>query len=131
MAQKITKIPKPVPLKTQCDKLWAEIIKARAGYQSEISGKTKGLNAHHIAGKPNLKLRYDFDNGICITGGEHIFGIHHAGREQEYREKIKRVRGADIYERLSRFSKGSYKIDLKMMKIYLTAELKKLNGLNK
>ena len=58
------------------DRLWADIIKARAGYKSEISGKTENLQAHHVHKKPNLALRYSLDNGICLTAGEHLRFAH-------------------------------------------------------
>ncbi|KKP74575.1 MAG: hypothetical protein UR73_C0038G0008 [candidate division WS6 bacterium GW2011_GWF1_35_23] len=33
------KLPKSKSLKKACDDLWADIIKAKAGYKSELSGK--------------------------------------------------------------------------------------------
>lgn len=83
------------------DFLWATLIKAIAGFKSEVSGSTENLCSHHLAGKPNNMLRYlELDNGICITNGEHTFGFHHAGRIEAYRNYAKRLRGNDIYERL-------------------------------
>jgi len=67
-----------------CDEIWSDIIKAKAGYKSEYSGKLgkqaggdEILNAHHIVGKPNHRLRYDFDNGICL------WYMHHRANYQE------------------------------------------------
>jgi len=123
---------KPKSLKKQCDDLWIECIKARAGYKSEISGK-KGrqiggehiLGSHHIFGKPNYRLRYDLDNGICLTnGGEHKFGVHNQGRKEAFEKEIRKVKGKKIMEKLENISK--YKtggIDLKMIKIYLEQKL--------
>lgn len=118
-------------LKKECDALWGEIIKKRAGYRSEVSNK-KGrqiggdyiLHPHHIAKKPNNRLRYEISNGICLTAGEHNFGIH-GSQEEKYRDLIKRVRGNDIYERLSLLRNGKSD-DLRMVKIYLEQELEKL-----
>jgi len=67
-------------LKDKCDSLWAECIKRRAGYECELTGvlgNETPLAAHHIAGKPNYKLRYNLDNGICIDNYKmHIWGVH-------------------------------------------------------
>ena len=116
----------------ECDDLWSEIIKKRAGYKSELSGvygvqldKEIGsiLQAHHIAKKPNLRLRYDLDNGICLTKWEHRYGIH-GNHEEEYRKRIKQVRGEDVYERLSLLRNVTIK-DLRLTKLFLLMELKK------
>ena len=119
------------PLKKQCDELWAECIKARAGYKSEVSGvegeQIGGLSvihAHHIARKPNYRLRYELDNGICLTAWEHRYGIH-GNHEEEYRIKIQAVRGTDIYQRLYPLRNVLKKTDLKLVKIYLEQELAK------
>ena len=122
----MTKIKKPKSLKKICDELWAKVIKAKAGYKSELSGKTESLHAHHIAGKPNYRLRYEIENGICLTAGEHFFGIHHQGRQKDYEARIKAVRGEDIYERLEKLKSESKTKNLKLVKIYLESELKEI-----
>jgi len=129
------KLPKSKSLKKACDDLWADIIKAKAGYKSELSGKegkqiggNSVLNAHHIAGKPNYRLRYEFENGICITNGEHFFGIHHAGHEFKYREWIKQVRGQDIYERMEALGHSAGNTKLAMVEIFLRQELKRIQN---
>jgi hypothetical protein len=104
------------------DKLWSEIIKLRAGMQSELTGKTISLDSHHIYRKPNYALRYSLDNGICLTSYEHRYGIHGA-HEEEYREKIKAVKGNDIYEKLRLMRNTT--VDLKLIEIYLENEIKK------
>ena len=119
------KIVKGKTLKKQCDELWAKIIKLRAGNKSELSGKTEGLHSHHIIGKPGYRLRYELDNGICLTAGEHFFGIHHQGRQKEYEQKIKNVKGGDIFERLSLLKNEKSK-SLVFVKLYLERELKSL-----
>jgi hypothetical protein len=124
------KIPKPKSLKKQCDELWAKVIKARAGYMSELSGKTEALHSHHIAGKDCYRLRWELDNGICLTAGEHFYGIHHQGRKSAYEERIKRVKGQDIFERMEKLRQynAESKIDLMLTKIYLETELKRLEN---
>ena len=120
-------------LKKDCDKLWAEIIKKRAGYKSELSGKPgkqaggdNVLNAHHIFGKPNFRLRYELDNGICVTNGEHNFGIHNAGNAEEYREKIIRKIGIERWSRLAELKRDNGKTSIQLTKLYLEKELEKL-----
>ena len=115
--------------------MWYEVIKKRAGYKSELSGREGRqiggefvVCAHHIGGKANYRLRYELDNGICLeNGGEHKFGIHNPNRENEYREKIKKVRGEDIYKRMSLLKRINGKTDLQLVKIFLLNELEELN----
>ena len=107
----------------ECEALWSECIKARAGYKSELSFARENLNSHHIVGKPNYLLRFSLDNGICLTGGEHIYGVHNEGRRAGFEEKIRRVRGADIYDRLRQMTWVNTKTDLAITKIYLKQKL--------
>lgn len=93
-------------LMKKADKLWSDIVIMRANNRSEVSGelsrKVGGaaiIQAHHICRKPNYSLRYDLENGIALTSGEHNFGIH-GNLEEVYREKIKAVRGEDVYQQL-------------------------------
>jgi hypothetical protein len=93
-------------LRKKSDELWRDILLLKANYKSEISGKLckkhggdSILQAHHICRKPNYALRYDLENGIVMTMGEHKFGIH-GEREEWFRNRIKEVKGQDIYERL-------------------------------
>ncbi len=71
----------------QVEAVWSEIIKIKAGYKSELSGtpaqissktgKPVGLQSHHIAGKRNYWLRFNLENGICLTAfSEHLHGVH-------------------------------------------------------
>jgi len=122
-----------VSLVAICDKLWADCVKAKAGYVSEISnkrGKQIGgeyvLNAHQINGKPNHQLRYDIDNGVCLTSGEHKFGIHNQGKKAEYEEKIKQAKGYDCYSSMKSLKWKSGKIDLQVVKLYLEKELARI-----
>ena len=122
-------------LKKQCDDLWAEIIKKKAGYKSELSGKEGRqidgefvVCAHHIGGKANYRLRYELNNGICLTNGEHSFGVHNANRAEDYRERIKAVKGDDIYKRMFVLKHQQSKTDLKLVKIFLTNELNRFQN---
>ena len=129
------KVPSEIPTKKELDSLWTEIIKRRANYKSEISGKSKkdgiNLTAHHIVGKPNLRLRYELKNGICLdNGAEHIFGIHNKynpAKVQEIHTKIIKHIGGDAYNWLLSMRNSKGKGDLKLIKLYLSEELAKLH----
>lgn len=118
-------------MKKICDRLWAECIKARAGWKSELSGKTEGLNAHHLRGKSSYALRYNLDNGICCTNGEHFYGFHHTERRVTFEERVKALRGAEIFEKLESLKHYPGKVDLGMVRVYLEHSLKNFKeGLN-
>lgn len=128
------------------DDIWRDIIKARAGYMSEISqlwgvqiGGEHILEAHHIANKPNHILRYDLDNGICLTYGEHRFRAHAdeawgrsriqaiKGRTKKakFKDKVRALRGEDIYDKLQVLKNDRTKVDLDEVETFLKSELKK------
>ena len=128
------KLPKKVNWVKLCDGIWSEIIKIKAGYKSEYSGKlgkkaggSETLNSHHIVGKPNHRLRYEFDNGICLTGGEHKFIAHHTGRQEIFRKRIKEIRGDDIYDRLNALGNVTSK-EIRLTYFYLNGELNRLKN---
>jgi len=123
------KYPKPKKPKRKkkddLDKLWAEIVKMRAGYKSELSGEAgkqiggdKILHAHHIMRKPNRRLRYELKNGICLTAGEHKFGVH-GSRAIEYEDRIKKHIGEETYEWLKSLRSFRGKTDMALVEIYL------------
>lgn len=122
------KVVKGKTLKKQNDDLWSKIVKLRAGNKSELSGKTENLHSHHIAGKSCYRLRWELDNGICLTAGEHFYGIHNQGRQKDYESRIKSVRGEDIFERLEKLKNEKCKSPI-FVKLYLERELKKLQEL--
>jgi len=130
--QTIRKALKKPNLKKECDDLWSKIIKKRAGHKSELASvkgfcldeSTGIIQAHHIAKKPNYRLRYELDNGICLTAWEHKYGIH-GNHEERYRNYIKLVRGKDIYKRMELLRRMGGSTDLTLVKIYLKKELEK------
>jgi hypothetical protein len=89
------KVNKCKTTKRACVELWYEVVKARAGYKSEVSGaegKQIGgnaiLNAHHGLGRRGALL-LDLSNGICITQGEHFSAHSPNMTTSEYmREKV-------------------------------------------
>lgn len=115
-------------LEAECNKLWATAIKLRAGNKSEMSGKTEGLHAHHIAGKPNYRLRFELENGICLTSGEHFYIAHNTGRQEKFKSFVRILRGHDIYERLEALKWIQCKTDLAMVKVYLENKIKEFGS---
>jgi len=115
-------------LEAECNKLWSTAIKLKAGNKSELSGKTEGLHAHHICGKPNYRLRFEIANGICLTAGEHFYVAHNTGRQEEFRRRVMLLRGADIFDRLYDLKWDQCKSDLSMVKIYLKSKIKEYEG---
>ena len=118
----------------ECDRLWGEIIKIKAGYRSEYSDKPgmqiggkDVLHPHHLMGKSSLAMRYNFDNGFCLTGGEHFYIAHVAGRKEMFEERIKEVRGKDVFTKLKGI-KFKTSTTLSMYHMYLKQELKRLKN---
>lgn len=116
-----------------CKALWTECIKVRAGYKSELSGR-EGLQiggafviqAHHLYGKSCYRLRFELDNGICITTGEHNYYAHGSrDRQDRFEDKVKKLRGERIYDHLRELKHLPTKTDLYVVKFYLEEELKK------
>jgi hypothetical protein len=119
------KLPKKPDTKKHCDELWSKLVKLRAGNKSELSGKTKSLHSHHIFGKPNLRLRYELDNGICLTSGEHFYTAHVQGRKYIIEDLARKRLGKKRYAELEQMCSKSFKSFLPAIQIYLENELKK------
>ena len=67
------------------DKVWAEVVKSKAGYKCEVCNLSDGrLNAHHIEGRRNLRLRWDLRNGVCLCSGCHMFRKESAHQSPEW-----------------------------------------------
>lgn len=128
------KLFKPKNLKKECDDLRREIIYKRAGYVSEYSGKIGKrmggeyiLQDHHPVGKANNRLRYELENGICLTRHEHNFIAHNQNHAEEFRDFVLRKKGNDFFDRMA-ILKNQKSPSLFLVKIYLQQELEKLEG---
>ena len=125
--------------KRHLDILWAECVKKRSKYQSELSG-VKGIKAgglaiiaaHHILGKNTNRLRYSLDNGIVLVNGkEHIFGVHNSNPaiSSEYFDRIVSSIGDKRYKKIKMLSKAKVgSSDLGLIKYYLTEKLKEFKN---
>lgn len=136
---KTAKTKKEKSLKTLCDEKWAYLVKLRAGFKSELSGKPgkqiggeNVLAAHHIYGKSNYRLRYELKNGICLDNhSEHLWGIHNKNNPalaNEYFNKILEHCGKFRKEYLDGLLHFKGKTDLKLVLIYLETEIKNLEA---
>jgi hypothetical protein len=83
--------------------LWSLLIKVRANFKSELSGEKGILNSHHMVGKVTYLLRYLTTNGICLTVGEHRFGVHSFDRHEIYRDKIINAVGEERFSELRKY----------------------------
>ena len=117
-------------LKKQCDELWFELVKTRAEFKSELSGRNDEYVAgHHIAGKSNYRLRYEPKNGICLLyRSEHTFGVHNSdpSTARRYQDAIIAHIGQDTWDWLLSLKSCEEKQDLRLIKIYLENEIAKL-----
>lgn len=121
----MTWMKKPTP--KQLDKLWQTAVKQRAGHISEYSGKTRddghALHGHHILGKDTYALRWNLDNGICITGGEHFYIAHGSTqRAEKFKEWALKYNGSAKYLALKKHQVGG--VDLWGTKLYLEQKIK-------
>lgn len=121
------KIKKPKSLKKICDDLWSYAVKLRAGNKSELSGQTENLQSHHLIQKTaGYRLRYELENGICLTQSEHFSWHKVPITHERMREQVKTLRGENIFQRLADLKPYKGKTDLKLIKLYLENEINQL-----
>ena len=115
------------PTIKELDSLWSKAVKLRAGMKSEypFSGGRGYLQSHHLVGKPTLSLRYNLDNGVCITQGQHYHIAHSTGRAQQFKEWALKHRG--VTEETLTMRKYN-RIDKFLTKYYLQSIIKELEG---
>lgn len=111
----------------QLDLLWSQAVKLRAGNVSEYSSKSERLNSHHISGKGTHRLRWELDNGVCITSGEHLYIAHRQDRASDFRVWAMKKRGL-TEEKLMQWKRELGGIDRFAMWLYLKQEIKKYGG---
>ena len=115
-------LPNQRPTVKQLDRLWNKVIKLRAKGESEYKHIPDSyLAAHHIVGKITHALRYNLDNGVCITVGQHKFVAHHTGRAKKFKEWALKKRG--VYEEDLELTAYN-QVDRFLMKEYLERKIK-------
>lgn len=111
-------------LEKECDELWSDCIKLRAGFKSELSNqpawnfngeKVGGIVGHHIIKKPNLWLRYSLDNGICVTDYEHD-EIHFEKSPKQFMDEAEQLAGPERFYRLLQLKHDTTKPSLVAVK---------------
>ena len=112
------------PTIAQLDRMWSKAVKLRAGNKSEYSQKESGLNSHHIEGKGTHRLRWELDNGICLTGGEHKYIAHRQDRAADFRKWAMKKRGI-TEDDVTIWKRQLGGIDRFAMYLYLKEEIKK------
>jgi hypothetical protein len=94
------------------DECWSYLVKLRAGFKCELTGDERAkLNAHHLINKGTTsnRLRWELDNGICISVGLHLFHAHSGNYEiaTKFRERVQSLKGQDVYDRLGLLKRAS------------------------
>lgn len=128
------------PIYYECEKLWNEVVKLRAGWKCELSGifKAQGivLAGHHAFGKSTYALRFDTRGGICLENyRHHIGGVHSKDPSvasvyhQKIMDRLKQREGDNI-EIILLSLKRDTSADLQLIKIKLKQELKEVKGQN-
>lgn len=125
--------PERKTLEKKCLKLWAELVKLRAGNRCEyfMCGSTSRLNAHHFFTKgAHASVRYEPNNGICLCYNHHKGGNSGAHCDPHFKDKIlgkysgyKAIRSEQWLELLERQANTVWKGDLFLQMKYLEQEL--------
>jgi hypothetical protein len=115
-------------LKAECDKLWSKVILARDKHKCQYCGR-EGNNPHHIYTRSRLNTRFDLDNGICLCALHHTlsstFSAHTASKNWwPWLDQKKGKQWVDNLEHRSQMD--GHGIDLKLIKLFLLQEFKKL-----
>lgn len=119
-------------IKKECDKLWAELVKLKAGNKCEHCGKKSHLNSHHFFGRRALCLRHDPQNGVSLCVGCHKFSTVFSAHETPslFDNWIIGERGGEWYDYLLKKHRGMQKVDYEETRALLKGEIAKY-GTNK
>ena len=71
-------------LDKKLDKLWTSAVLHTGCHKCLICGATEKLNAHHIVGRRNLRLRWEVFNGVVLCTLHHVFGRQSAHQNPEW-----------------------------------------------
>lgn len=109
-------------LKKACDTLWAEVVKAQAGYKCEFCKRPDTLNSHHVFSRSKSSTRHDVDNGVCLCVAHHTFSSGFSAHKTpvEFIEWLKERRGEAWYLKLRLRANQIYKPDYKLIHMELT-----------
>lgn len=113
-------------LRNKCDRLWAEIIKLRAGNRCEYCPRTNNLNSHHIFSRSNNSVRHDLNNGVCLCVAHHTFSSQFSAHKApaEFMAWIEETRGSEWLMELRKKAKSVCKPNYELIAVGLQ-EIKK------
>ena len=108
-----------------CDDLWSKLIKLRAGGKCERCQSTTVVQGHHVIPRTNWNLRFNELNGVALCKAHHIFWAH--------KDAVGFTRWLDMRfpgrtEKLEIMRHEKTKHDYTLLKIYLEAEIRKLEA---
>ena len=67
----------------ECDKLWTQLILARAGGRCARCGKGTYVQAHHIRSCRHWNTRFDLENGLALCRGCHFWAHNHLDADDQ------------------------------------------------
>jgi len=103
------------------DKLWSTRIKELAGWKCEACGKMGvGFNSHHIYSRRFNKIRWTYENGLCLCVGCH-FKAHQ--ESLTFIDIVKNIKGEEVIQWLITRKGAKTKIDLNLIEMYLKKEI--------
>lgn len=61
-------------VRASCDRLWSQLVRARAGHVCERCDRfSDRLEAHHAYGRANYRLRFEPRNGVSLCFKCHVW----------------------------------------------------------
>lgn len=87
-----------------CVFLWSFIIRSRAGFECELSGKdghkcSGRMEAAHIITRNVKGLKFELENGLCLCGFAHRYYTHRDGLWFEIVERLWPGRLGKLYDK--------------------------------
>lgn len=116
-------------IELECDKLWSQIVKARAEYSCEKCKRKGYLNAHHVITRSVKVLRWEVDNGVCLCPGCHTLSSDFSAHKTpiEFVDWF----GRDRYDALVERKRNHLKTDIATMRVIkmdLEDKLRRITG---
>ena len=111
-SKRVTKTKSLTTLKNKADKLFSLAIRKRDG-KSRKSGLTQNLQCSHIFSRSNNLIRWDMDNALTLTAGEHLYWWHKEPAEAV--EWAKKLLGDKIWVELVRKKNKPFKLTAKFI----------------
>jgi hypothetical protein len=105
---------------------WGLVIRELARHECEICGM-RGNNPHHIIGKRNMAVRFDFDNGVNLCPSHHTLSGSFSAHQTpvDFQEWLVEKRGEKWWNDLRIRSRlPRQKIEYEALRIYLKEALK-------